>query len=257
MGNGMVEDSIILKIKKLLALSKKNSNENEAAAAAAKAQELLIQHNLTMSRIDSADFEKRERVAHQYQEIFQQNRINWKVDLAVTVSKANLCKILTSGRSLIWIGKPSNIEVAQYLWETLTHDLEDICGHRWNDILKLRNLADKYGENLFTDYSLRYVHGKTWKNSFYYGALNTISERLNETKKNLSQDQNISALIIFNDKEVEHYIADTWKHLTHSNSNFNLYGSAYSSGKEAGKSIQFKQGMGAGGTHGNGNLLKG
>ena len=253
----MVEDSIILKIKKLLALSKKNSNENEAASAAAKAQELLIQYNLDMSRIDSADFEKRERVSHEYQEIFRQNRINWKVDLASTVSRANLCKILTSGRSLIWIGKKSNIEVAQFLWETLARDLEDICAKRWNDILKLRSLEDKYSQGLFTDYTLRYVHGKTWKNSFYYGALNTIGERLSETKKSLSEDKNINAVIVFNDKEVERYVKSVWPRLNNSSSSFNLYGSAYNSGKETGKNIQFKQGMGAGGTHGNGNLLKG
>ena len=252
----MVEDTIIKKIQKLLALSNKNSNENEAAAAAAKAQELLIQHNLTMSRVESADFSKREAVSHVYKPIFKQNKINWKIDLANTVAKANLCSILTSGRSLIWIGKLSNIEVAEYLWATLCQDLEDICDRKWNEIIKLRDLEKQTGIHLFTDYDMRYVHGKTWKNSFYYGAIATISERLNATKKNLSTDQNINALIVLSDKEVQNYISKTWPRLGHNNTSFNIMGSAYNSGKEAGKSVQFRQGMGAGGTHGNGNLLK-
>lgn len=251
----MVEDTILKKIKKLLALSNKNSNENEAAAAAAKAQELLLQYNLSMAQVESTDFEKRERVSHEYREIFRQNKINWKVDLANTVATANLCHILTSGRSLIWIGKPSNIEVAEYLWATLADDLESICDRRWNEIVKLREMERDTGISVFTDYSLRYVHGKTWKNSFYYGALNTISQRLNETKKNLRVDENMNALIVLSDKEVETYIKKTWPRLRHSSNSLNLYGSAYESGKTAGRNIQFKQGMGAGGTHGNGNLL--
>lgn len=251
----MVEDTILKKIKKLLALSNKNSNENEAAAAAAKAQELLLQHNLSMAQVESTDFEKREHVSHEYREIFRQNRINWKVDLANTVAMANLCSILTSGRRLIWIGKPSNIEVAEYLWATLSDDLESICDRRWNEIVRLRAMEKETGINPFKDYSLLYVHGKTWKNSFYYGAINTISQRLNETKKNLRVNENMNALIVTSDKEVEAYIKKTWPRLNHNNNSVRIYGSAYESGKAAGRNIQFKQGMGAGGTYGNGNLL--
>jgi hypothetical protein len=251
----MVEDTILKRVKKLLALSNKNSNENEAAAAAAKAQELLLSYNLSMAQVESTEFEKREQVSHVYREIFRQNRINWKIDLANTVAKANLCNLLTSGRRLIWIGKPSNIEVAEFLWATLCDDLEIICDKRWNDIIRLREMEKQTGINLFTSYSLRYVHGKTWKNSFYYGAIDTIGQRLNESKKNMSTDPNMSALIVLSDKEIENYVGRVWPKLGKSNINFNLYGSAYESGRAAGKSIQFKQGMGAGGTHGNNNLL--
>lgn len=253
----MVEDTIIQKIKKLIALSKRNTNENEAASAAAKVQELLLQYNLSMSQVESKDYEKREHVKHEYRSIFQQNRINWKIDLANTVARANLCNILTSGARLIWIGKPSNIEVSEFLFTTLAHDLEDICDKRWADIQKLRTLEKVHGTTLFQDHSLRYVHGKTWKNSFYYGAIATINQRLNETKKNLSANPDMKALIVVNDKEVEQYIKQTWPRLGHNNYSLNLYGSAYESGKAAGRTIQFKQGMGAGGSKGNNNLLKG
>jgi hypothetical protein len=110
------------------------------------------------------------------------------------------------------------------------------------------------GIRLFTDYDMRYVHGKTWKNSFYYGAIATISERLNATKKNLSTDQNINALIVLSDKEVTDYISKTWPKIGTNNASYNIMGSAYNSGKEAGRSISFRQGMG--GSHDNGNLLK-
>lgn len=52
-----MDENIILKIKKLLALSK-SSNQNEAQNAMLKAQKLLIKYKLSLQEIESYSIEK-------------------------------------------------------------------------------------------------------------------------------------------------------------------------------------------------------
>lgn len=90
-----VPDSIIQKIKKLLALSDKarGSTEHEAALALSRAQELLAKYNLDIALIGDTDAhgpnapdEKRDKVALDYGVQFHWQRKLWKA-----VAEANYC----------------------------------------------------------------------------------------------------------------------------------------------------------------------
>lgn len=252
----MVEEKLIGKIRKLILLSKHNENENEAALAAAKAQELLIMHNLSIAEIELASSEPEEQVDVKEYDTKKEGRKTedkWKIMLAFSVSKANLCKTVhhSGYRSyLSWIGKPSNVEVAIYMFETLVNDIEFFADRKWRHILRLRELEQDYGMELFTDHNLRRIHGRAWKNAFYDGAVFAISSRLQQGKDELRQNENVSALILHNDDAINKFIEERWNNLR-SYKYSASYGPGYGEGVATGNKIQFKRGInGAGGSLG-------
>lgn len=250
-------ESALLTIKKLFALSKKNSNENEAASAAAKAQELLIRYNLSEEQVNKTQDRPPEPVIGNFYTGHRtgQNVQQWKVLLAFDVAAGNLCKALShsQGERIEWIGKKSNIEVAQYLYETLLADLERISEETWKTITELRLLEKKHHVSLFKgNTDLRFVHGKTWRNSFYLGAVETIGARLRQGLNTLKEENNILALIVVADQEVANYIRQKYPRMGKFGRNNTAHSSSgYASGRATGESIQFKRGInGAGGSHG-------
>lgn len=258
----MVDESILSKIKKIRELAKKNDNENEAAAAAAFAQELLLRHNISEKEVDSAHIEREEEFIHEYyrKHMSGQNVKQWKIDLAFVVARTNLCRVLFGGNGEIlhWYGKKSNIEVAQFLYETIVADIERIAEERWSTIEALRKLEKQTGTSLFKAGSeLRTVHGKSWKNSFYWGAKDTVSERLQENLNTLQiTEPKINALVLVSDAGLKEFVESLNPHLKKKRhrtykkpSNTKASYSGFESGKEAGKEVQFKRGIGAGGSH--------
>lgn len=247
-------ESIVSKIKKLMALSK-SSNENEAASAAAKAQELLLKYNIELSEIQDTTVET--KLTKEFLELFGRNEVTWKKHLAHGVANANLCKGVGSGNGMYFLGKKHNIEIAIYMYQTLVNDLERIADEKWQQILVLRELAAKYPKvEIFSDYSLAYVHGKTWKASFYAGAVKTIRERLEENLTELKiNNENMMALVTTEDKQLQVYMKQEFPKLVSGRSLHANYRSAYESGRRAGHDIQFKRGVGAGGSYGGAHLL--
>lgn len=257
----MPEESILIRIKKLLALSQKNSNENEAANAAAKAQELLIRYNLSEESLGEVSTIREEKFVREFYTKHRKRSTEqrWKVLLAFSVAKGNLCKVLHyHDKSLGWFGKPSNIEIAQFMFETLCYDLEFIAEKRWKQILELRNLQNQYPQfSVFTDPTLTYVHGKSWKASFYRGAVEVITQRLNAGLTDLRAEPSINALITTNDSALKMFVNSlVGKTRTYNSGTISVF-SGYDAGRKAGAEIQFKRGVnGAGGSYGP-KLIKG
>jgi hypothetical protein len=248
-------EKVLAKIKKILALSRNNPSVEESASAAAKVQELLMQHNLSEDEVDA--FKTREeRITEQFYSGHRAdiNEVQWKLNLSWSVGKANLCKVIHHPRTkeISWIGKESNILIATFLFETLCADLERIADKLWKDILTLRKLEVETGMNLFTDPSLRRVHGKTWKKSFFIGAVKAISERLTANLADLRRNhENMNALVLTNDSAITDYVRDTYGRLGKAGgSRGQIYGSAYATGVAVGKRMEFKRGVGAGGASG-------
>jgi hypothetical protein len=252
-------ESLIKRIKKLMALSK-SSNENEAAAAAAKAQELLIKYNVEMSEVDKVSLEREDtQLRKEFVELFGENAKNviyWKRDLAFGVAKANLCQGVSSGKGMYFLGRGHNIEIAKFMYETIMRDVERIADDKWKQILLIRSLEDMHGVNLFTDGSLRNVHGKTWKASFYVGAVKTIKERLEENLTSLQiESGNVTALVSTEQQQVRDFFRQCFPKTYGAKTASAHYLSAYKSGLAAGHEVQFKRGVGAGGVHSGPNLL--
>ena len=171
---------VLTKIKKLLALSA-SSNPNEAALAAAKAQELLMQHNLTMSQIETHGESK-----------YEQTFINtgsrfWRRSLLTTIARSNFCEVIYEPqiKSAALIGEQHNQEVVIYLHNYLVGQIEPMA---------------------MTAYKLSgtMMHGKSWLDSFYIGAINAISERLRAQKNEMAAASNeCRSLVVVKDAELQ------------------------------------------------------
>ena len=231
-------ENILTKIKKLLALAT-SDNPEEAASAATKDQNMLIHHNISIAELDSFSIEKNEKVIQTNTSgRYTRNRCSWFSNRANIIAKANLCKILTSGAGLIWIGKPTNLEVAKYILESVTTDLDYLC-----------DLAFDYYKVTYEGYYP--VHGKTWKNTFNFGANKVLSERLQANLELLrSGTENVNALIVVNDRELDEFIKIKYPRLVSTSHTYRPVRSAYDAGKTAGREVQFRMGVGAGGSSG-------
>ena len=180
------QSKIVDKIKRLFNLSA-SPNENEAMQAATKAQQLLIQHNLSMSDVYKEDCGT---VEHEV-EIFK-NIPTWKKVLIFGVATSNLCAPIIRTRKdnenlirqVVFVGRPHNAVVAGLLYEYLKNEVE------------------------------RLSKSTTYRTSFRLGCSKRVSQRLGENfekNKKYGISSNISALVVStlyqkNAEEIQRYL---------------------------------------------------
>lgn len=113
-----MEEKIVEKIKKLLALSK-SPNENEAMAAALKAQALMAKYEIDLSQIETN--EDRKIVERIYCDNGKHEMKKWKYGLATIVANNFMCKMFLYGTSVVFYGYEEDAEIAlntfRYLYE--------------------------------------------------------------------------------------------------------------------------------------------
>src|SRR5215469_2538003 len=173
---------ILDKIKKLLALST-SSNPNEAASAAAKAQALLAQYNLDLSQVEAHSGETSD---YCQQDIVVGGVSRWRKTLMLVLARPNFCAVVSyKGTERISIvGEPHNIEVVKYLYEYLVQQLEPMA-------------ATAYRQSGSS------MHARTWKDSFFYGAIASIDQRLKEQAQVFADTSEQSrALVVVKDAEL-------------------------------------------------------
>jgi hypothetical protein len=229
------KESILWKIKKLLNLADtaKNSNIEEATSAGAKAQEILFKYNLELADVQGLSEEEAETIDRQnYTVQANRNTITWKGSLLHGVCLANFCRTVrlrsNSGQMAIF-GKPSNVQVAVYLFEYLQREIERLA------------IEGLQAQGVFT--------GKArWLRSFCLGAMSSVCRRLHEQKE---QDRKAShggtALVVVSDRELEKAVRSEFPILSKGRSTTIGDSSGYSSGREAGNGIALRRGM-TGGT---------
>ena len=117
----MVNQQLIAKIKKLLALAT-SSNENEATIAAAKASLLLAQYNLSLADLGTDEKEEiRETVIET-----TSRTVTWKIILLSGIAEANSCEAMrnTDTGNMFLVGSSTNLIVCQHLYQYLTQAIE-------------------------------------------------------------------------------------------------------------------------------------
>ncbi len=174
----MTVDNIVSKVQKLLRLSTANNNAEEAASAAAKAQELIDQHNLSaaMLALDSEpvngiddepviDFHQAGSPLDQ-----QKQQQRWRATLASVVARLNGCRIYFKGGSIALVGRPTDAETVRYLYGYLSREVERLA-------------------------STQVGLGRTWRNNFRLGVVDTISVKLHEQHRKFEHDVRATARI--------------------------------------------------------------
>lgn len=158
-----IEDKILAKIRKLLALSK-SSNVHEAAAAAAAAQRLMSEHEIAEAEIALEDPAIAPEPVGVEELASQSRRVMWKNIIASGLARANGARVWTEtghgfngyGIKLRIAGTPSAITMVRYM-------LPYLCG-------EVERLARKERP--------KDERGMAWGHSFRLGAAGMLRERL-------------------------------------------------------------------------------
>jgi hypothetical protein len=235
-----VNETILEKIRKVQGYLK-SDNANEAAVAAAKLTEMLLKYNLSLEDIPEEQ-RKADPFGRSYTDQESNRLADWRITLANSIARANLCRVVISGSSLQWLGRESNLQVAQYIYETCANDLQRICDGLWYAIADL--IKDMPKEER--------IHGKTWKADFLAGAAVGVQQKLREeTETWRNSAPNANALITTNDSELALYMRQIFPAgLGHRSGPTVAGGNAYGLGVKTGRNVSFKTGVGAGGSSG-------
>jgi len=217
-----MQNEILLKIKKLLDLSKNNTNVHEAAAAYHAAQKLLTQHRLSL-----VDLEKADDSDYDFDDVYYGKRkITWKGVLASGIAKCNGCRAFwratRAGRVLQVVGKKANIDIVKWLYASVSAQIESLC--------KLAVQAS-YG-------------GKTFSNNFKLGASNAVIQRLQLAKSEVeSEYTGTHALVHINqaDAKLEQYFREVLEVKPYT-AKFTGDSNGYAAGTRAGKRVNITKG---------------
>jgi len=193
----MDQQQALSKVKKLLSLSE-SSNVNEAALAAAQAQRLMLKYEIEAAMLaeDEEEVDPLDNEVVEAQDLDDEkgNRKSWKLWLAQAITNVNQCMVYTSNcyvpgryntaKKLRIAGKPTQINKCKYLFQYLAGEIE--------------RLTQKEPKGL----------GRTWYNNFRIGAVDTIRQKLNETREEVKQEiidesENKTTALVKVDKAIE------------------------------------------------------
>jgi hypothetical protein len=156
---------IIEKIRKLLALAN-SSNEHEAALAAGHVQRLLSEHNLAMADIEAAH---RPDKADTVETTVSKSLPKWLRHLSAGVSTAFDCQAIhhpATGK-MTFIGVGADVQIAAYTFAYLDRTIRKLC----STYMKHNVGSTPAGR-----------HRELMRQSYYLGAVSTITARLREQK---------------------------------------------------------------------------
>ena len=200
------ESTIIERIRKLLALTV-NPNPNEAAAAAAKVQEMLDLHNLTMAEVGdwtSKDSKPSIGVNQVTVEYSGKNHPlkRWKESLAQILCYPNCKVFIRGGTHLIFVGETTNVEVIVQLYKWLVSQLEVAAVPGWVEYKHrcLETITHREDPLVF-------------RNSFFVGANDKISDRLNERRAELRKASlaSMTSIVLVHSEAVNDYILNNMR----------------------------------------------
>lgn len=180
-----MDNRILDRVKKLLRLAEGTNNANEAAVAAAAAQKLIDEYNLGMVSLDDDDtsgeqtFAQRsadEKIAREEITLDGSKLPRWESALLSSLCRANHARLLYVNQSrysknhgYCILGTEIDRSAAIYLFHYLRRQVEEVTKTATNERREV------------------YVPGRTWANNFRLGMVDTIRDRLNESRKALTQ----------------------------------------------------------------------
>ena len=234
-----VPSNVLARIKKLLSLAD-SSNENEAAAAASKAQELMFKYNLEISAVENLDLRPDEKVDQHNFDIGlgegKKNVANWKSWLFVAVAQTSMCQpYIAHGYRTTYarvIGRKAVVEVAQYTYSWLIHELE--------------RLSNAYMANQiwFDQYDSRRMR-RSWLEGASLGVSRKLRADFDARKVETEQS---TALVVVRDKEIQDWMDDNGLQLTSRKATVASQDRrAYTAGYQAGSNLSVTRGV-TGGT---------
>lgn len=228
------KESILNRIKKLMAMTvERGATPEEAATAAAKIQAILFEHNLGIAEAEAHD---PRQAKEGYQNISwdvpfgSAPAIRWAKTLLHYIARSNFCKILVGeDRTCFIVGKPSNVEVVSYMGEAIGRQIHKMCHDQ-----------------------MRRELGSTAKYSYYnaycLGAVATVNERLEAMAAQQHQVSAAStAMVACSKGELIEAARKFYPKTGKSRGSEVRDGGAYGQGRTDGHKVGIHRGVGSGG----------
>jgi hypothetical protein len=219
-------EDTVLKIRKLLELSHLD-NQHEAELAAARAQELMLYHQIEEAELATVTEVEPVEKGHEIGTTGPQRLIRWKASLANVLAHGFSCRVYYHGATIRAVGRESSVKTVRYLYAYLERELSRLAEDAWKRE------------------SVQGVHGKTWKNNFYFGAVAAIGGRLISQKKEIlgTLTTESKALIRINSEEKEVNQVYSGMRLGTLGGSYHSYNSsAREQGQQAGQSVSLSSG---------------
>ena len=154
-----MNENIILKIKKLLALGK-SSNENEAQNAMIKAQKLLIKYKLSIKEVEDYSTEKIKIEDFKTSQKFRGK--SWKSNLATVIANNFSCYLYyRTGNykvhTVCFYGKEEDVMICNIMFEYAVKWI-NLEGNKLVKIMK-QDKRRKHFDGIKNDYALGFIAG--------------------------------------------------------------------------------------------------
>lgn len=260
----MPNDKILERIRKLMALADptKNDSQSQVEAAMEKVAELLVKHNLTEREVTEAEIKSamsHERVWVNYRTddgaLLADQYNEWLVLLVRHVAYANYCHYLVSPRGGTFIGKAQNVEIAQYMFDSLVNRLLALSKQETKAYEAV--YYQEHGDTAYKSYGGE--HPKVWRRTWLEGAVSGVGEKLCKPRRDeelarWERDRKATkALIELNDNAIQAYMDEQFPWLKKKKplasgqvKTANGTWSAYESGRAVGRNLSVNKGMDAG-----------
>jgi hypothetical protein len=174
---------LLAKIRALRALAA-SANVHEAAAAAAAATRLLLEHDLAETELANSDdsAEVPERAATPL-DTYGRAVPRWRSSLANLLMRVHGCagwlesSANDGGHRMVIVGRKTDVETVRYLLAWL--------------VMEIEHLTDAHGKRM----------GRTWRNSYRWGAVAGIREQLDAVKDDVRACASSAALVVFDARQ--------------------------------------------------------
>ncbi|WMM26685.1 DUF2786 domain-containing protein [Tissierella sp. MB52-C2] len=209
-----MDTTIVLRIKKLLALSE-SSNEYEAKSAMLKAQELLVKHKISLKEIE--EHKDINVIEGKTNITFRQGK--WKGKLASVVAENFGCYHFyrtNKTHTIVFMGKDEDVTVCRIVLEYAIDCIVSM-------VKKLRYQYSKEGystKGLENDYALGFIEG-----------LNKAFEKQKEV------NQEWGLVLVKDQAVIDEYNNMEFKRTINSNTKFQGFGDVYYQGVEDGENF--------------------
>lgn len=216
-------EKLLARLKKLLALAT-SDNAHERELATLKANQLLLEHNLDLSKTSSSDDE----VVYVKRVLTASRKSAKHVAIYEILKTFFVSPVFNHGRGIFYlevIGDKTSVELADYVAHFLDTELEVL----WKETQK---------ENPM-------MKGASSKNSFFNGVAKGYVEKIEKQKSTLATGQDIVAI----EKNIQKYLRIVYPRIGHSSLSGGMHnGDAHSAGKLKGSNLSIKPALNSGGS---------
>lgn len=219
-------DTIIERIKKLLALANNNPDPKEAESAMALASKLMLKHSISQESIDGHTGK-----SEMYNEVMSTGKFaTWQATLLIIIARSNLCEVVKIKRDdYTVLGVKANVQVTREMYEWLSGEI-----HRHAQLgYAKKDARSNYGS----------MDPHRFHTSFKHGANTALSARLHKVTEEVKSEStsNASALMVISNK-VAVYTKEVFPKTipTKSRAGENSAGNAFGAGHKVGSELNLK-----------------